>query len=286
MSVAWDENSTAVPQPRLRGFLVAAVLLHLALFFWLTMAGGIFGGPGPGGGDSVTFQLAAGSMNDRYAAPRPRKAAAKPQPKPVVKKPEPPKPKPEQAVRKADKPLPKPERKPEPVPEPQEEPQASAGNGVEGGKGGGAGGDAKKTILNRKGNALTGGQIRSHMVGKTLKLEMGRIERQRSNKLINMTLELDADGSMDVDLTQYLATNYLKEYSSEKHKSGSGKWWIEDNRFCFSSPEIQYGAEDCFDMTLDGDLLRLYYAPCSARSSLICRSGDLAGQGRIVMTSR
>ena len=285
MSATWDDRSTAVPEPRLRGFIVAAVVLHLALFLWLTMEGGIFGGPGPGGGDSVTFQLAAGSMNDRYAAPRPRKAAAKPQPE-IKKPPEPPKPKPEQAVRKAEKPLPKPEKKPEPVPEPQKQQQASAGNGVEGGKGGGAGGDAEKTILNRKGNALSGGQIRSHMVGKTLKLEMGRIERQRTNKLINMTLDLNPDGSMEVDLTQYLATNHLKDYSSEKHKSGDGKWWIENNRFCMTSKVIQYGASDCFDMTLDGDLLRLYYAPCTARSSLICRSGDVAGQGRIVMTSR
>ena len=89
MAGTMPEDRAAEPREfRIRNFIIASVLLHALLFLsaFLTF-GGIFGGPGPGGGEAVTFQLAAGSANDRYAAP-PKPVE---EPKPEVK-PEPPKP--------------------------------------------------------------------------------------------------------------------------------------------------------------------------------------------------
>ena len=77
----------------IRKFILVSILLHMLLFLaMLLTVGGIFGGPGPGGGDSVTFELSAGVANDRFAAPpEPVAEPEIPQPEPVIvppKKPE------------------------------------------------------------------------------------------------------------------------------------------------------------------------------------------------------
>src|SRR5690606_17554037 len=138
MSVAGATAEEMQPREfRLRNFLIASIALHVLLFLSALLTfGGIFGGPGPGGGESVTFQLAAGSANDRYAAPD--EPVVEPEPQPEPERVKPPEPKPEAAVRKDAKPLPPPEEIPEPVQE-TVKPAAPAGGGVQDGMAGGAG---------------------------------------------------------------------------------------------------------------------------------------------------
>ena len=270
MSMAASMSGEMEPREfRLRNFLIASVALHGLLFLSMLLTfGGIFGGPGPGGGQSVTFQLAAGSANDRYAAqPEPVKKPEEVKPEP----PKPPEPKKETAVRKAAKPMPPPEEVQEPQPEAKPVPATA----------GGAGGDAEETILNKKGNSLTAGQIRAQMTGKTFVLEMGRIDIQGSSRYVETTIELHADGTTDVDLKHYFFQTYHRGSSTTRSESGEGTWWIEGNRWCHSSKAIQYGTKDCYDMTREGDIVRLYYAPCTFRSSQLCRTGHIAGEGRI-----
>lgn len=275
-------HSGSEMEPRefnIRKFIVVSVVLHALLFLSALLTfGGIFGGPGPGGGESVTFQLAAGSANDRYAAPDEPVVEPEPQPEPEPVKP--PEPKPETAVRKDAKPLPPPEEIPEPVQE-TVKPAAPAGGGVQDGMAGGAGGDAAETILNKKGNSLTAGQIRSQMVGKTFHLEMGRLDLQGGNRLINTIIALDPGGSTKVELIQYFFQTYHRGSSSTRSRSGNGQWWIEGNRWCHKSEEIQYNTTDCYDMTLEGNIVRLYYAPCTQKSSTLCKAGRLAAEGEI-----
>jgi hypothetical protein len=278
MSMAATPGEMEPREFRLRNFLIASVALHGLLFLSMLLTfGGIFGGPGPGGGQSVTFQLAAGSANDRYAAPpEPVKTPEEVKPEP----PKPPEPKKETAVRKAAKPMPPPEEVQEPQPEAKPVP-ATAGGGTQGGSAGGAGGDAEETILNKKGDSLTAGQIRAQMTGKTFVLEMGRIDIQGSSRYVETTIELHADGTTDVDLKHYFFQTYHRGSSTTRSESGDGTWWIEGNRWCHSSKAIQYGTKDCYDMTREGDIVRLYYAPCTFRSSQLCRTGHIAGEGRI-----
>lgn len=66
---AQAQNETPQP-PRLFLFLLIAIGLHLVLFFFGLLFGGIYGVPGPGGGDALIFQLAAGDAHDRFAAPK------------------------------------------------------------------------------------------------------------------------------------------------------------------------------------------------------------------------
>lgn len=263
----------------IRKFMAVSVLLHALLFLsFLLTFGGIFGGPGPGGGESVTFQLAAGSANDLYAAPPEPVVEPEPQPEPEpVKLPEP---KPETVVRKDENPLPPPEEIPEPVRE-TVQPAAPAGGGVQDGRAGGAGGDAAETILNKKGDSLTAGQIRSQMVGKTFHLEMGRLDLQGGNRLINTIIALDPGGSTKVELIQYFFQTYHRANSSTRSRRGSGQWWIEGNRWCHKSQEIQYNTTDCYDMTLEGNIVRLYYGPCTQQSSTLCKTGRIAAEGEI-----
>lgn len=280
MAATMPENGGGEPREfRLRNFIIASVVLHGLLFLsaFLTF-GGIFGGPGPGGGEAVTFQLAAGSANDRYAAPP--KPVEEPKPEVKPKPPKPPEPKPETAVRKAAKPIPPPEEIPEPTPEPVEQ-ASSAGGGTQGGQAGGAGGDAEETILNKKGNSLTAGQIRAQMTGKTFHLEMGRIELEGGSRLINTIIELHADGTTDVELIQYFHQTYHRGSSSTRSRDGDGTWWIEGNRWCHKSDEIQYGTTDCYDMTKEGSIVRLYYGPCTNMSSQLCKTGRIAAEGEI-----
>ena len=90
MAATMPENGGGEPREfRLRNFIIASVVLHGLLFLsaFLTF-GGIFGGPGPGGGEAVTFQLAAGSANARSAAPP--KPGEEPKPEGKTEPPKPP----------------------------------------------------------------------------------------------------------------------------------------------------------------------------------------------------
>ncbi len=257
----------------LRTFILVSILIHAFLFLaMLLTVGGIFGGPGPGGGDSVTFQLSAGFANDRFAAP------PEPVAEPEVPKPEPvavPTPKPEAPPRRSEE-----------TPPPEEEVEevvnaTQAGGGVDAGQALGAGGDASETVLNRLGNSLSAGQIRAQVVGKTFHLEMGRLDQQGTNRLFNTVIQLNADGTTNLTLTQYFHRMYHSQGSGSRSRSGRGTWWIEGNQWCHSSSEIQYGTSDCYDMTLDGNIVRLYYATCTGRSSQLCRTGRIAAEGEI-----
>ncbi|MDO8421186.1 MAG: hypothetical protein Q7S99_03400 [Parvibaculum sp.] len=288
MNMSWNhtqaENETPQP-PGLFAFLVFAVALHLVLFFFGLLFGGIYGVPGPGGGDALIFQLAAGDAHDRFAAPKavdvkPKPAVEKPKVKPKPK----PKPKLEVAPRKAK------DEKPRPVvEEPKEEPEPEltleeelAGMGVAGGKGQGARGQAIETILNKKGNSLTGAMIATQMSGRTFKLNvMGRDDIQGTNNAINTVIKLHPDGTTEVTLTHFYRQTYHNLYSSTRSESASGRWWIEGNRWCHQSQAINYNTKDCYDLTTDGPTLRLYYAPCSIESSALCKSGRRAAIGAV-----
>jgi len=275
---AHNGMAEAMEGPRfdLRKFVLVSLLLHALLFLaMLLTVGGIFGGPGPGGGDSVTFELSAGVADDRFAAPpEPEAEPEVPQPEPVVV----PQPKPEAPPRRAEE-APPPEEEEEQVEEIVD--ASPAGGGVDAGQALGAGGDAAETILNRKGDSLSAGQIRAQVVGKTFHLEMGRLDQQGGNRLINTVIQLNADGTTKVTLIQYFHRMYHGQGSGTRSRSGRGTWWIEGNRWCHSSAEIQYGTRDCYDMTRDGNIVRLYYAPCSGTSSQLCRSGRIAAEGEI-----
>lgn len=289
MSVASDSDFSGVPilpRPKLAIFIGISVLIHLVLFFFGMNIGGIFGVPGPGGGEAVTFQLAAGAGHDRFAAP----LAPQKKPEPQIEKPKvqpqakpKPKPKPEVAPRK------KKDEEPRPVVEEiKEEPQQEltleeelAGMGLPGGKGQGARGNAPETILNKKGTSLSGGQIATQMAGRSFHLEMGRIDIRGGNRLINTVIKLNPDGTSEVTLTNYYFQTYHSQYSSTRSQSASGRWWVDGNRWCHQSQIISYNTKDCYDLTSDGPVVRLYYAPCTGESSSLCKSGRLAGEGEV-----
>ena len=134
----------------IRKFILVSIMLHMLLFLaMLLTVGGIFGGPGPGGGDSVTFELSAGVANDRFAAPpEPVAEPEIPQPEPVIVPPK----KPEAPPRRSEE-TPPPEEEAEEIKEVVD--AAQAGGGVDAGQALGAGGDAAETILNRKGDSLS-----------------------------------------------------------------------------------------------------------------------------------
>lgn len=285
MTVNNDMSDMRVPRPpKLFIFIGVSVLIHLVLFFLGVNFGGIYGTPGPGGGDALTFQLAAGDAHDRFAAP----LAPEKKPAPVVEKPKvQPRPKPQPKIEAA--PRKKKDEAPRPVvEEPKEEPQQEltleeelAGMGVPGGKGRGAGGNAPETIKNKKGTSLSGGQISSQMSGRTFHLEMGRIDIRGGNRLINTIIKLNPDGTSEVTLTRYFFQTYHSQYSSTRGESASGRWWVEGNRWCHQSEAISYNTKDCYDITTDGPTVRLYYAPCTEDSSQLCKSGRLAGMGEV-----
>lgn len=290
MSWFQAQTQSETPQPpKLLLFLVLAVVLHLALFFFGLLFGGIYGVPGPGGGDALVFQLAAGDAHDRFAAPK--AVEVKPKPKPVVEKPKvkpkpKPKPKLEVAPRKAKNEKPRPvveEPKEEPEPEPELTLEEElAGMGVAGGKGQGARGQAIETIKNKKGNSLTGAMIATQMSGRTFKLNvMGRDDIQGTNNAINTVIKLHPDGTSEVTLTHFYRQTYHSLYSSTRSESASGRWWIEGNRWCHQSEAINYNTKDCYELTTDGPTLRLYYAPCTIESSSLCRSGRRAAIGAV-----
>tara|TARA_R110002094_G_scaffold149423_1_gene138048 strand:- start:5 stop:475 length:471 start_codon:yes stop_codon:yes gene_type:complete len=113
MSVAESDQLNGFEAPRLRTVLLWSVGLHLLVLVYFLLGGGIFGSEGPGDGDALTFQLAAGLDNNDDAAaqidgpdqqtPTFADADIDPVPEPTPE----PEPKPE----------PKPEVKPEPKPQ-------------------------------------------------------------------------------------------------------------------------------------------------------------------------
>lgn len=286
MALNHPVTGTQTPRPpNITPYLVAALVLHLLLFLAGLLFGGIYGVPGPGGGDALTFQLAAGDAHDRFAAPLAPEVKPQPKPKPVVEKPKvKPKPKPEVAPRKKKDEKPRPvveEKAPEPEPEESLMDQL-AGMGRAGGTGQGARGEAVETILNKKGNSLTGAMIATQMTGKTFKLSvLGRDDYQGGNNNINTTIKLNPDGTSEITLTHYYFQTYHSLYSSTRSESATGHWWIEGNKWCHQSEAINYGTKDCYDLTLEGSTLRMYYAPCTIESSALCKSGRRAAIGNV-----
>lgn len=133
----------------------------------------------------------------------------------------------------------------------------------------------------KKGVRLDGNGIRSRMGGRQFHLEMGRLDQQGSNRLINTVIELHADGTSAVKLTHYFYQTYHSDYSSTRSESGTGNWWIEGDRWCHRSPIINYGTKDCYDITVDGPVVRLYYARCDGESSTLCKAGRIAAEGEV-----
>ena len=286
---SFDTPAFDTPQPsRLRRFVIASVLIHLAVAILLMLDGGIFGVPGPGGGDALMFQLAAGpaQMEDaadgqdaedvveepEEAAPEPEETSETPEPEPVAEEVVP--------VRTDVTPVAPPSetRSSDATALPTRGVQDSLGE-----TGQGASGEGAQTILNRQGNSLDGIQITSKLAGRTLRLKIGRVDQTANggNFLDAVTMKLNPDGTTQVDFTYYHYKTFHQPRPSTRSIEGSGKWWIENNRWCHSSKVMFYGTKDCYDMTLEGNTLRLYYAPCMRHSSQFCKTGGIAGVGTI-----
>ncbi|MBV1886215.1 MAG: hypothetical protein KUG61_03960 [Parvibaculaceae bacterium] len=290
MSMAELEPSQS---PTLRKFFGASFLLHAAVFLFFILGTGIFGVEGPGGGEALTFQLAAGAGNEMDAAAdidmasdnMPTFADADVDPVPVIEPevvPEPPKKKPKPKALPKRKAETKPTKK-KTTPVVGEAKTAKAGSvaGTVGKKTTGGGGDAPVTILNKRGNSLTGGDFGARFVGRTLNLDIGRPDVQGGNRLPKVSIELNADGTSDVEVVQYLYQTLHSTYSSTRTRSGKGKWWIKGNLFCHMSKVIEYGTRDCYHLTMDGSVLRMYYDRCTYQSSRDCKPGRESGFGRV-----
>lgn len=277
--------------------IVLSLFVHLLALLFAIINGGILGVPGPGGGSVMYFELAKGPGKDVTAAP-----LAPEKPKPVVTPPkEKPKAKDKPKAKVPSKPRPKPlaegyspEKKyvkPEPVEaeetttEPQREltlEEELAGMGVPGGKGRGGGGTAPETILNKKGNSLTGGTIQSQMTGHTLFLNLlSREDYQGANGAINSEIKLNADGTIDVSVTHRFFQTYHDQYSSTRSETAKGRWWVEGNRLCLQTSALSDNTKNCYDMSSEGPTLHFYFAPCTGESSMLCKSGRKAGTGKV-----
>ncbi len=290
MSMA--ELKPSEPQ-NLPDFLAISFLLHAAVFLFFIIGAGIFGVAGPGGGEALTFQLAAGIGNETEAAAdidmasdnMPSFADADLDPVPVIEPevvPEPPKKKPKPKAlpkRKAEtKPT---KKKTTPIVGTAKTAKVGSVQGTVGKKTTGGGGDAPVTILNKRGNSLTGGDFGSRFVGRTLNLDIGRPDVQGGNRLPKVSIELNSDGTSDVEVVQYLYQTFHSTYSSTRTKSGNGFWWIKGNLFCHRSSIISYGTRDCYHLTMDGSVLRMYYDRCTFQSSPDCKAGREAGFGSV-----
>ncbi len=290
---------------RQRASTLASGLVHGLLLLFLILTGVQLGGgsgrkAGEGTGKALEVTLVHGEAKAPAAAAAPKVTAPMhprsqvkeaPQPKPqVVKRAE--------AIRKVAR---------QPVPQAQAAPvlpSVAAGFGkgtteaVYGtdkgrdsstpaggtGTGQGSGAGVEKGINGlplppKKGRKLTAQEVRERMVGHGFKLEIGRVQQANSNRLINSTIKLNADGSTDVNATAYYYQTGHALYSSTDEKSGKGRWWIEGNRWCHQSEDIQYNTKNCYDVTVDGPTIRFYYAECGLGSSLLCAQGQLAAQG-------
>lgn len=303
--------------PKLRLFLIVSILLHFLLFLYLSLDGLFEGNDAED--EAVTVELAAGPGEDTYATqdldqindrapsftqsdyepvPVPQPPQEIVEPTPVVPKVQP-VPRPEIPVRKAEKPKPEPQPKkverPAPAkpvdaapapPKPAPQTAEKEGAGVKGAAtdktGDGAKGTAAKTTgVPKKGVPIKGGDIRSRVAGKTFHLEIGKLSIAGSNRFLDTTIELRPDGTTEVEATQYFFQTGHSEYSSTRRLSGDGKWWVEGNRWCHSSSALFYGARDCFDITQEGVIVRLYFGECTWQSSSLCRPGALAARGTV-----
>lgn len=304
--IAGKREQFTVPVSRMDRPFALSILFHIFLILLVLFRMAMMGGPGPGGGAGMKYQRAVGAGHDKLAArgvitaelvkapkPKPVEKKAEEKPKPVEKPRLEPAPNPKAEIKLKEK-KPKPvEKKVEPAETKPEEPAqptqeltleeelAGVGKGIAGGKGKGDGGNAPETILNHKGSLMLGGEMSSRLSGKTFHLEMGRVDIQGGNRLINTVIELHPDGTSTVTLTHYFFQTYHEQYSSTRSESGEGHWWIEGNRWCHQSPIINYNTRDCYDLTTAGAEVRLYYAPCNVSSSALCKSGRLAGAGEV-----
>ena len=270
---------------RLRTFVIVSAMLHVVIFTYYLLFGGIFGVEGPGGGEALTFQLAAGQGNDLTAAadlegaldqPTFADADVEPAPEPEVE----PEPKPEPVavpVRKSESTTTETSQKKDDA----DQAQSGGADGTVGANARGGGGEAEVTIVNKKGDSLTAGQIRGMASGRTLNLEMGRLDISGGNRQTNVLIKLNTDGTSDVELTNYYFRTFHSETSSTSSRSSSGKWWIEGNLFCHQSRIIANGTKDCYHMTMEGSVLRLYYDRCKLGSSNLCKTGRISAEGGI-----
>lgn len=289
MSLA--EQSPSSP-PNIKRFLIGSALVHVLAFILFMLAGGIFGAPGPGGGDKLFFQLAAGPGQDVDAAadidgaqqdPVFADADVDPAPKPAEKPEvvEKPKPKPDVI------PLRKTERtqtaeKTTPVEGEAKQAVAGRSEGTSGDDTQGSSGEAQQTILNQKGTKMTGIQIAAQSSGHTFNLEMGRLDIPGGNRLTNTIIKLKPDGTSEVELVYYHYKTFHQQRSSTRSLDGEGRWWIEGDMWCHQSPVISYNTKDCYHMTQDeAGTVRLYYDKCTIDSSPNCKTGRIAAEGRI-----
>ena len=262
-------------------FIILSLLGHLIALLYGLVHGGIMGVPGPGGGKVMYFDLAKGQAHDVIAAP-----LAPEKPKPVVT---PPKDQP-----KLMKDAYSPEKKyvkQEPVEEEETTPgpqtpmtleEELAAQGMKDGKGKGGGGEAPETILNKKGNSLTGSLIQSQMTGHVLYLNLlSREDYQGANGAIDSSIKLNADGSADVSVTHRFFQTYHEQYSSTRSETAKGRWWVDGNRLCLQTPALSDNTKNCYDMSAEGPVIHFYYAPCTSESSMLCKSGRKAGRGRL-----
>ena len=145
---------------------------------------------------------------------------------------------------------------------------------------GGDGGDADETRRNRAGTALSGSQISSSATGRMLNLIAGRLDIPAGNRLMDMKLNLFADGTMRVSLTYFYYMTFHKAVSSTQKFRGDGKWWVENDSLCLQAMVIDYGTINCYDLNQNpGGKLDLYYSRCTAKSSFICKTARLGAQG-------
>jgi|GEM_PF-610561 len=290
------------PYRRVAGaFIILSLLGHLVALLYGLVHGGIQGVPGPGGGKVMYFDLSKGQAHDVIAAP-----LAPEKPKPVVTPPKekpkaPEKPKAKVKAKAPPKPKPallkdaySPEKKyvkEEPAEEEETTPgpqtpmtleEELAAQGLKDGKGRGGGGEAPETILNKKGNSLTGSLIQSQMTGHTLYLNLlSREDYEGANGAIDSSIKLNADGTADVSVTHRFFQTYHEQYSSTRSESAKGRWWVDGNRLCLQTPALSDNTKNCYDMSAQGPVLHFYYAPCTSESSMLCKSGRKAGTGAI-----
>jgi len=141
------------------------------------------------------------------------------------------------------------------------------------------GGEAGK---GRQGAPVAGRAVGTLFQEKTLKLTMGRLDTPGGSRLQEMFVTIKGDGTTKVQMNHYFYRMYHEGGPATRSVSGEGRWWVEGQAWCHSAPDVNYGAEECYDMTEENGLLRLYYTGCTARSSMYCKTGRLGAEGMVV----